>query len=134
MLNDRAHTGVTLSNGGLRNTGGNDIPSNMGVKTGKFYVEVSINTANSGSDLKHIGICATGTRAFRARSDNGHIINELDDVFIRSDAGGPFTHTGRGGVTSWTQVFNDTDMIYTNGDIVGIQLCLLYTSPSPRDG
>ena len=122
VLNDRAHTGVTLSNGGLRNTGGNDIPSNMGVKTGKFYVEVSIDTANSSSDLKHLGVCATGTKAFRARSNNGHIINELDTVTIRSDANGPYTHNGRGGITSWTQVFNDTNIIFTNGDIVGIQL------------
>ena len=93
-LNTNAQTGVTLSHGNLTNTGGNDIPSNMGVKTGKFYVEVRIDTASDGSNLKHLGVCATGSKAFRARSDNGHIINELDTVTIRSDNNGPYTHTG----------------------------------------
>ena len=57
---------VTLSNGNLTNTGGNDIPSNMGVKTGKFYAEVRIDNSDSGSNLTHLGVCATGTRHFRA--------------------------------------------------------------------
>ena len=113
---------VTLSNGNLTNTGGNDIPSNMGVKTGKFYVEISINTANSGANLKHLGICATGRRAFRSVNNNNHILDNLDTVTIRSDANGPYTSTGRGGITSWTQVFNDTNIGFTIGDTVGIQL------------
>ena len=115
------HT-VTLSNGNLTNTGGNDIPSNMGVKTGKFYVEVSIDTADSSSNLKHIGVCATGTRSFRAHSGDGHIISYLDTITIRSDNNGPYTSTGRGGITSWTAVTVDTDVGFTLGDTVGIQL------------
>ena len=122
VLNDRAHSGVTLSNGALTNTGGNDIPSNMGVKTGKFYAEVSIETAYGSPNLKHIGICATGLRQFRAENSNGHILNQLDYVMIRSDSNGPYTTTGRGAITSWTQVFNDTNINFTNGDIVGMQL------------
>ena len=122
ILNANAHEGVTLSNGNLTNTGGNDIPSNMGVKTGKFYVEVRIDTANSGSNLKHLGIFATGTRTFRGTNNNSHIIANLDGVMIRSDAAGPYTYTGRGGATSFTQVFNDSNQIFTLGDIVGIQL------------
>ncbi len=121
-LNPNAQTGVTLSNGNLTNYGGNDIPSDMGVKTGKFYVEVSIDTANSGSNLKHLGVCATGTRSFRANSSNNHILNNLDYLLIRSDANGPYTTTGRGGITSWTAVTVDTDVGYTLGDTVGIQL------------
>ena len=121
-LNPNAQTGVTLSNGNLTNTGGNDIPSDMGVKTGKFYVEVRIDTANSGSNLKHLGVCATGTRSFRANSGNSHIISYLDTLTIRSDAAGPFTSTGRGGITSWTAVTDDTDVEFTLGDTVGIQL------------
>ena len=121
-LNPLAMHSVTLSNGNLTNTGGNDIPSNMGVKTGKFYVEVSIDTANSSSNLKHLGVCATGRRAFRSVNNNSHIISELDTVTIRSDANGPYTSTGRGGITSWTQVFNDTNIGFTIGDTVGIQL------------
>ena len=121
-LNARAHTGVTLSNGNLTNTGGNDIPSNMGVKTGKFYAEVRIDTAYGSPNLKHLGIFATGTLTFRAESGNSHIINQLDGVMIRSDAAGPYTYTGRGGVTSFTQVFNDTNINFTLGDIVGFQL------------
>ena len=121
-LNPNAHGGVTLSNGNLTNYGGNDIPSNMGVKTGKFYVEVSIDTADSGSNLKHLGVCATGTRAFRANNSNNHIISYLDTVTLRSDNAGPFTSTGRGGITSWTAEIIDTDVGYTLGDTVGIQL------------
>ena len=121
-LNPLAMHSVTLSNGNLTNTGGNDIPSNMGVKTGKFYVEISINTANSGANLKHLGICATGRRAFRSVNNNNHILDNLDTVTIRSDANGPYTSTGRGGITSWTQVFNDTNIGFTIGDTVGIQL------------
>ena len=121
-LNPNAQTGDSLSNGNLTNTGGNDIPSDMGVKTGKFYVEVSIDTADSSSNLKHIGVCATGTRSFRAHSGDGHIISYLDTVTIRSDANGPYTHTGRGGKTSWNLVTYDTDVGYTLGDTVGIQL------------
>ena len=121
-LNPLAMHTVTLSNGNLTNTGGNDIPSNMGVKTGKFYVEVSIDTANSGSNLKHLGICATGRRAFRSVNNSNHILDNLDTVTIRSDANGPYTSTGRGGITSWTQVFNDTNIGFTIGDTVGIQL------------
>ena len=121
-LNSLAHTGVTLSNGNLTNTGGNDIPSNMGVKTGKFYAEVRIETAYGSPNIKHVGVCATGTRTFRANSADGHIIAYLDNTFLRSDAAGPYTYTGRGGVTSWTAVGTDTNVIYTLGDIVGIQL------------
>ena len=121
-LNSLAHDGVTLSNGGLTNTGGNDIPSNMGVKTGKFYVEVRIDTAYGSPNLKHLGIFATGTRTFRAANSNSHIINQLDGIMIRSDNAGPYTYTGRGGITSVAVVGADTDVIYTLGDIVGIQL------------
>ena len=121
-LNANAHTGVTLSNGSLTNTGGNDIPANMGVKTGKFYVEVRIDTAYGSPNIKHLGLCATGTRTFRANAGDGHIIGYLDTVFLRSDAAGPYTYTGRGAITSWTQVFNDSNQIYTLGDTVGIQL------------
>ena len=121
-LNANAHTGVTLTNGNLTNTGGNDIPSNMGVKTGKFYVEVSIETEYGSPNLKHLGVCATGTRHFRADSGNGHIINLLDTLTIRSDQNGPYTSTGRGGITSWTAVTDDTDVLFTLGDTVGIQL------------
>ena len=121
-LNENAQTGVTLTNGNLTITGGNDIPSNMGVKTGKFYAEVSIDTANSSSNLKHIGVCATGRKSFFNRSDNSHIISGLDTVTIRSDNNGPYTSTGRGGITSWTAVIVDTDVGFTLGDTVGIQL------------
>ena len=122
VLNANAHSGVTLSDGGLTNTGGNDIPSNMGVKTGKFYVEISIKTAYGAPNLKHLGVFATGIRSFRAENSDGHIINQLDGVMIRSDANGPYSYTGRGAITSFTQVFNDTNINFTNGDIVGIQL------------
>ena len=121
-LNPKAHTGVTLSNGALTNTGGNDIPSNMGVKTGKFYAEVRIDTAYGSPNLKHLGIFATGTRSFRAESGNSHTINQLDGIMIRSDNAGPYTYTGRGGITSVAVVGTDTNVIYTLGDIVGIQL------------
>ncbi len=121
-LNSLAHEGVTLSNGCLTNTGGNDIPCNMGVKTGKFYAEVRIETAYGSPNLKHLGVFATGTRTFRGIASNGHVITHLDGIMIRSDNAGPFTYTGRGGITSVAVVGADTDVIYTLGDIVGIQL------------
>ena len=123
VLNANAHSGVTLSNGALTNTGGNDIPSNMGVKTGKFYAEVRIQTSYGSPNLKHIGICATGNKSFRAINNDSHIISGLDALMIRSDASGPYSYTGQSNaITSWTQVFNDTNIIFTNGDIVGMQL------------
>ena len=123
VLNANAHSGVTLSNGALTNTGGNDIPSNMGVKTGKFYAEISIITAYGSPNLKHLGVCATGNKSFRAINNDSHIISGLDALMIRSDASGPYSYTAQSNaITSWTQVFNDTNIIFTNGDIVGIQL------------
>ena len=122
-LNPNAQTGVTLSNGNLTNTGGNDIPSSMGVKTGKFYVEVRIETAYGSPNLKHLGVCATGLKSFRAENSNSHIINHLDALMIRSDTSGPYTYTGQSSaITSWTAVTVDTDVVFTLGDTVGIQL------------
>ena len=121
-LNPLAMHDVTLSNGNLTNTGGNDISSNMGVKTGKFYAEVSIDNSDSGSNLTHLGVCATGVRSFRANNSNNHIISYLDNVLLRSDNAGPFTSTGRGGITTWNLVTDDTDVGFTIGDTVGIQI------------
>ena len=121
-LNPNAQSGVTLSNGNLTNLGGNDIPSSMGVNAGKFYAEVRIDTADSGANLKHLGVCATGVRSFRANNSNNHIISYLDTVTLRSDNAGPFTSTGRGGITTWNLVTQDTDVGYTIGDTVGIQI------------
>ena len=121
-LNANAQVGVTLSNGGLTNTGGNDIPSNMGVKTGKFYAEIKIETAYGSPNLKHLGVCATGTKTFRHSNNDSHIISNLDAVMIRSDANGPYSYNGNGAITSWTQIFSDTDDVFTLGDTVGIQL------------
>ena len=122
-MNPLANYGVTLSNGNLTCTGGNDIPSTIGVKSGKWYAEVDIRYPNAPSDLMHIGICATGTRTFGMGAADGHILANLDYILIRSDAAGPFSASGRGGLASVSNVY-DSNADYTDGDVISIELDL----------
>ena len=67
-------------------------------------------------------MCDRNTTFSCSHNSNNHIISYLDTVTTRSDAAGPFTSTGRGGITTWNLVTQDTDVGYTIGDTVGIQI------------
>ena len=118
-LNPLAKYGGTLSNGNLTMTGGNDIPSTIGVSSGKWYAEATIT--NIAATLIHIGVVATGTKSFGISAGDGHVLNNMDYLMIRTDSAGPFNAAGRGAIASWSQV-SDTGATFTTGDIMSIEL------------
>ena len=118
-LNPLAKYGGTLSNGNLTMTGGNDIPSTIGASSGKWYAEVTIT--DIAATLIHIGIVATGSKTFGIGAGDGHVLNNMDYLMIRTDSAGPFNAAGRGAIASWSQV-SDTGATFTTGDILSIEL------------
>ena len=120
-------------------------PTTLAANTGKWYIEYYVNSGSSGRNVMVVPMNRLkyndGDYGFPVTGDYGIILNSSGGIYNNSDTSatqtvGASLATGDVmGVAMNLDASPKTVQFYRNGTTTGTaeNICLLYTSPSPRD-